>query len=158
MHSIVEIEGTVNNRPLTYLYDDMEGISQALTPACLIYGWQIINSPSECHFEITNLNKSLTKQAKYQFQMLNEFVKQWRRDYLLGLREHTMGSVQRLNQREARNIKTGDIVVMKDDCTNRSWWKLARVTELMTGRDGLVQAAKVQVYNSTPSSSTACTT
>ena len=35
---IVEIEGTVNNRPLTYLYDDMEGISQALTPARLIYG------------------------------------------------------------------------------------------------------------------------
>ena len=130
---IVEIEGTVNNRPLTYLYDDMEGISQALTPARLIYGQQIINSPSECHFEITTLNKSLTKRAIYQFRMLNEFVKQWSREYLLGLCEHSMGSVQRLNQRGGRNIKTGDIVVMKDDCTHQSWWKLARVIELMTG-------------------------
>ena len=96
----------------------MEGISQALTPARLIYGRQIINSPSERHFEITTLNKSLTKRARHQFRMLNEFVKQWRREYLLGLREHSMGRVQRLNQRGRRNIKTGDIVVMKDDCTH----------------------------------------
>ena len=54
---IVEIESTVNNRPLTYLYDDIEGISQALTPARLIYGRQIINSPSERQFEITNVSK-----------------------------------------------------------------------------------------------------
>ena len=58
---IVEIEGTVNNGPLTYLYDDMEGISQALTPAHMMYGHQIINLPSECHFEITNTGKALTK-------------------------------------------------------------------------------------------------
>ena len=34
---IVEIEATLNNRPLTYVYDDAEGIDQPLTPTDLIY-------------------------------------------------------------------------------------------------------------------------
>ena len=35
---MVEIEATLNSRPLTYVYDDAEGIDQPLTPADLIYG------------------------------------------------------------------------------------------------------------------------
>ena len=35
---MIEIECTLNNRPLTYLYSDEEGVSQVLTPAHLIYG------------------------------------------------------------------------------------------------------------------------
>ena len=34
---VVEIEATLNNRPLTYIYDDEEGLSYPLTPADLIY-------------------------------------------------------------------------------------------------------------------------
>ena len=35
---LVEIEGTLNNRPLTYLYDEVEGISRSLTSADMICG------------------------------------------------------------------------------------------------------------------------
>ncbi len=38
---LVEVETTINNRPLTFFYDDQEGVSFALTPSHLIYGWQI---------------------------------------------------------------------------------------------------------------------
>ena len=34
---VIEIEATLNNRPLTYIYDDEEGLSYPLTPADLIY-------------------------------------------------------------------------------------------------------------------------
>ena len=44
---IVEIEGTLKNRPLTYVYDDAEGIDQPLTPANLIYGRKVAISPSD---------------------------------------------------------------------------------------------------------------
>ena len=37
-HVVNEIEATLNNRALTYLYDDSEGINQPLTPIDLIYG------------------------------------------------------------------------------------------------------------------------
>ena len=35
---LVEVECTLNDCPLNYLYDEIEGVSQPLTPADLIYG------------------------------------------------------------------------------------------------------------------------
>ena len=35
---LVEVESVINCRPLTYIYDDQEGISFALRPSHLIYG------------------------------------------------------------------------------------------------------------------------
>ena len=35
---LTEIEGLINARPLTYVYDDEESISYPLTPSDLIYG------------------------------------------------------------------------------------------------------------------------
>ena len=58
---MVEIESTINNRPLTYIYDDTEGINQPLTSADLIYGHRIATSPSNRQFEITSTAKTLTK-------------------------------------------------------------------------------------------------
>ena len=114
----------------TYLYDDTEGISGTLTPAHMMYDHQIINSPSERHFDITIVNRLLTKQAKYQFWVLNDYIRQWRREYLLGLREYSIGSTKK--QGRGRTIKT---VVLKEDCTHRSWWKLARVIDLRVEMD-----------------------
>ena len=42
---LVEIEATLNNRPLTYIYDDENGILYALTPADLLYGRCIPMTP-----------------------------------------------------------------------------------------------------------------
>ena len=44
-------------------------------------------------------------------------------------------------------IKTGDVVVLKEDCTARCLWKLAKITELIIGRDGRIRAAKVQLLS-----------
>ena len=62
-----EVEATLNNHPLTYLYDDTEGVSQALIPADLIYGHRLANTPSGSHFEAMSTAKTLTKRAKHQF-------------------------------------------------------------------------------------------
>jgi len=76
---------------------------------------------------------------------LNDFTRQWRREYLLGLREH--GNRSNQNQARCSVITQGDIAVLKDDLTHRSWWKLARVVELIAGRDGYPRAAKIIVLN-----------
>jgi len=88
----VEIEATLNNRPLTYIYDDTEGISRCLTPSDLIYGYRASNVPSERHFEVTSTSKSLTRKARYQFTLLSEIACQWKRDYLLSIREMATAS------------------------------------------------------------------
>ena len=43
---LVEIEGVINARPITYVYDDQESISYALTPSDLIYGRRITANPN----------------------------------------------------------------------------------------------------------------
>ena len=63
---LVEIESTLNNRPLTYLYGDEECPSQAVTPADLIYGHKIAETATNQQYETVSTAKSLTKRARHQ--------------------------------------------------------------------------------------------
>ena len=80
---IVEIESIVNARPLCYLYDDCEGASYALTASHLINGRNISMLPSNRHFEIVSTHKLLTKRAKHQRKVPDQFTRRWKTDYLL---------------------------------------------------------------------------
>ena len=82
---LVEIESTLNNRPPTYLYSDEECPSQAVTPADLIYGCKISRTASNQQYEVVSTAKSLTTRAKHQLRVLNTFMNQWQKDYLLSL-------------------------------------------------------------------------
>ena len=57
---LVEVEGIVNARPLTYLYEDLDGINFALTPSHLINGRRLQNTPISSHSEIASTHESLT--------------------------------------------------------------------------------------------------
>ena len=80
---LIEVEATLNNRPLTYMYDDENGISYPLTPASLIYGRRISHATNEAHTDVTSTACALTKRAKYHYNLLNQFNKQWSKEYLL---------------------------------------------------------------------------
>jgi hypothetical protein len=113
---MVEIESTLNSRPLTYIYDEQEGVSYPLTPSCLICGRRITTTPSDSHFEIACTNKTLTKRAKYQNRILKNFTDQWKKGYLISIRE---ASRSETNRKES--IEVGDVVILKDGnqpCTN----------------------------------------
>ena len=55
---LIEIEGTLNNRPLTYVYDDEQEISYPLTPSSLIYGRTIATTVSDKQYEILSTNQA----------------------------------------------------------------------------------------------------
>ncbi|CAB4002459.1 Hypothetical predicted protein [Paramuricea clavata] len=78
---LIEIESTLNSHPITYIYDDEEGISYPLTPSCLLYGRRTTTTPNDSQFEIVSTNESLTRRAQHQKILLKEFTKQWRREY-----------------------------------------------------------------------------
>ena len=138
---LVEIETTLNNRPLTFVYDDEQGISYALTPSHLIYGRQISSTPNDKHYEIVSTNQSLTKRAKYHQRVLNQFIKQWRTEYLLSLRESSKST----RPNSDVSIAVGDMVILRNDNTRRTFWKLAKVEKLLPSSDGIVRSAKVMV-------------
>ena len=49
---LIEVEPVINLRLITYLYDDQDGISCALSPSHLIYGTRVIAKRNEEIFEI----------------------------------------------------------------------------------------------------------
>ena len=144
---ITEVEGVINARPLTYVYDDRESISYPLTPSDLIYGRRITVSPNSQHHEILSTYNSLTKRLNHNRFLLGQFTRRWRNEYLTSLREQ---AAKGSNSGDANSkLKVGDIVILKDDSIQRAFWKLAKVETLLPGRDGTVRAAIVTVQRGT---------
>ena len=115
---LIEIEAVINARPITCVYDDEESVSYLLTPSQLINGRQITPMPNNEHFKIVSTHNILTKRAKHQRRVLQQFTCQWRREYLLSLRENaTCKSKSKSNR---ANISVGDIVLVKSDSTKRA--------------------------------------
>ena len=138
---LIEIEAIINCRPLTFVYDDSEGISYALTPSHLLYGHRLATTPSSTHYEVVSTNKTLTKRAKNHRQILSQLVNRWRKEYLLSLREYRGAQLKG----QGCSINIGDVVIIKDESVARNFWKLAKVIELLKGSDGVARAALINV-------------
>ena len=61
----------------------------------------------------------------------------------MGIREALSSTITS----EKPDIEVGDVVILKDDQTKHQFWKLARIEELIIGKDGNIRAAKVRVPN-----------
>ena len=104
---LVEIEATLNNRPLTYVYE--QGISYPLTPSAWIYGRTIAMTRNEKHFEVISTHESLTRREKHHSRLLNQVTKQSRDEYLVSLRE----SSKLTNGTNKNSVDVEDLVIMK---------------------------------------------
>ena len=89
---IVEIEGILNDRPLTYISSDVKD-PEPLTPAHLLYGRRIVSLPyhsvEEDELDDPDFGDEsvVTKRAKIQALMLKHFWTRRRLEYLTTLRE-----------------------------------------------------------------------
>ena len=128
-----------------YIYDDEESISHPLTPSHLISGHRISAMPNDEYFEIMSTHNTLTRRQQHHKQLLQQFSKQWKREYLLSLREN---STARSVGGNRNAITVSDIVILKNDSTSRAFWKLGKVEQLIPGKDGKVRAAIVKVSSS----------
>lgn len=76
----------------------------------------------------------IVRRAKHRTVLINQFVKRWREDYLLSLRErHTFYGSKKIS------VKVGDVVLIHHDQKTKLYWPLGVVTELHPGKDGLVR-------------------
>ena len=134
---LIEIEGVLNSRPLTYVYDELT--ESPLTPSCLVIGRRLIEQPTTWNDEaMASTVKSLGKRARYLEKILNHFRGRWK-EYLTGIREY-----QKLKIKQPqRVIDVGDIVHIHQDTTPRLRWRMGKVTKLYPGNDGLVRSAEV---------------
>ncbi|XP_044180979.1 uncharacterized protein LOC122962128 [Acropora millepora] len=77
---------------------------------------------------------------------MKTFWTQWRREYLLNLREFHRQSLKGPLARKDSSIKIGDVVLIQENLP-RSRWRLALVEKLIEGRDGCCRAAQVKLAN-----------
>ena len=140
---LVEMEATINNCPITSIYDDENALSYTLTPSKLIYGRQLVNFVNGRQFELSSTHSTLSKRANHHIHMLGQFAKQWSKEYLLGLQEYHLKFKVRKNTQKV--LSNSDVVLMKKDSTACCRWRPAEVRELKPSRDGTVRAAKIQV-------------
>ena len=140
---VTEIEAVINDRPLTHVSSSIDDL-EPLTPSHLLYGRKMTSLPHHTHLpddEMTQIQSdqtTLTNRAKQQSDIIEQFWRRWKSEYLTALREFhtTTGSNE-------KRIRVGDVVQIYDEGP-RIRWKLAVVLELMTGNDGSVRAAKIK--------------
>ena len=132
---LLDVETTVNNRPLSYVEEDVE--MPILTPNVMAFGLPN-HIPEEDVSEIDD--KDLRKRAKYLKKCKDDIWRRWREEYLRGLRER-----HNLAHPEQKNVlSVGDVMLIKGEEKNRSKWKMGIVTSLITGRDGEVRGATLR--------------
>ena len=141
--NIVEIEGILNDRPLTYISSDIKD-PEPLTPAHLLYGRRIVPLPyhntekDEVDDPDYEDECAVIRRAKVQALMLKNFWTRWRSEYLTSLREFHKTTGNNIQQ-----VKAGDIVLVHDD-TPRFNWKYAVIESVIRGNDRLIRAVNIR--------------
>ena len=131
---VVEIEGMMNDRLLTYVHSDLQD-PQPLTPANLLYGRRLQQAPHPLNDPEKLIDPSfvdgthLRKRVDKLTLLIEHFTFQWKREYLTSLLEFC-----KLSKQNSQLIGVGDIVTVHKDNKLRLRWKLAKVEDLIKGK------------------------
>lgn len=132
-----QIEGILNSRPLTPLSTDPEDLN-ALTPAHLLIGNPITFQPQ---YDLVDVNINRLDRWQQIQHMQQGIWKRWHKDYLNELQQRKKWN------KERPNLKTGDMVVLKDDNLPPTLWLLGRITEVHQGSDNKVRNVLIKTKN-----------
>ena len=135
---VLDVEVTLNNRPLNYLEDDVE--FSVLTPSSMLNVNPYLMPEMKPH-QIEEMD--LRKRAKFLHKCKQAVWKRWAREYVRGLRERHRQEIGK----QASHRKIGEVVIAWDEDRNRNKWKLGIVSELIEGKDNIIRGAQVRTAN-----------
>ena len=136
---LTQIESCLNSRPLAPLQWDEDGI-EALTPGHFLIGKPLesIPDPAFSYHTLSLLRRWHLCQA-----LIHHFWQRWSAEYVSSLRRFTKW------HHPTRNIQVGDIVVLQEDNMVPTKWPLAKITQVHTGKDGLVRVVTIKTATGT---------
>ena len=154
LHTILtEAEAIVNTRPLLYVTPDEQ--HPTLSPADFLQSHTSLGLPSppsddqDPDFQPSTTRSTtatdLLNAWKKGQKLLNSFWATWKVAYLTSLRETHRARLTRPSATVPPPC-IGDVVQVHDQ-TSRGSWKLGRITDLTTSRDGQIRSAQVQLAN-----------
>ena len=146
---LVEIEARVNNRPLTYVNENINE-PEALTPSHLLTGDRIEPVPpapfhglrEDPDFRLnpeTPTVEGLNERFRKHTKLLMRWNKVWRDDYLTSLREYFYGADK---PSSSNPLKPGDVVLVERE-GSRADWPLGRVVSIHPDDNGALRLVKV---------------
>ena len=139
---LIEIEGVLNSRPLTYVYDELD--EQPLTLSSLFIGRRLLDPVELRDIDVLILSKpALLKRDQNLRTLLKHFWSRWKWEYLTSLWEFHRNKTGE----DLHVIRVGDIVYWQEDKVQRQQWNMAKVEKLLPGKDGIVRAAVVRTID-----------
>ncbi|GFU20322.1 integrase catalytic domain-containing protein [Trichonephila clavipes] len=131
---ICECEFLINSRPLTYISENPQELIP-LTPAMFL----IENRCSDTT-DIDELNsRDLRKRMKYRIKL---FRQRFRKEYLSEL-------IQKQNDNRVREPRIGEMVLIGNGNKKRLSWPIAKIIELIPGRDGEIRTVRLKTQHGT---------
>lgn len=125
---LTEVEGALNNRPLTYVYGEPDE-PLPLTPA------DIIGGKLQLHDFIGKQQGSDIEDAwRSRCRVTQEWWARWRREYLKEL-----GATVQAKAASNKQLSEGDVVIIEDKGP-RTFWKMCRIEKTYPGSDGTIRS------------------
>ena len=133
--AVVEVEGILNSRPLTYCSRDPND-EHVLTPNHFLHG-QMGGQLAP------RVIDDLAFNPRNRWRFIQDLIsKCWRR-----LMKEYLSTLNTRNKwvEEKRNIAPGEVVLMVDPSNPRGHWPLGRIQETFPGPDGKVRVVRVRI-------------
>lgn len=137
---LIEVEAILNSRPLAPRSDDPND-GEALTPAHLLIGSSLLALPEE---NMDNYKKvNYLKRWQLVTFLKQQFWRLWVRDYVLNLQQKAKWF------KSSTNIQEGALVIVYEDNIPPQQWVLARIVNIIPGRDGKVRVVDLKTPRGT---------
>lgn len=132
---LCEIEAILNSRPLTPLSNDPNDLTY-LSPGHFLVGTALNSIPSRDLHDVSE--NRLTRWQRIE-QVRQHFWRRWSVEYLSSLQERSKWKTNK-----GRQLRPGQLVLIKQQGLAPLQWALARVQEVHPGTDGVPRVATVR--------------
>ena len=133
---LFEVEASINSRPLTYVEED----SNPLTPSHFLLGRSSPLSSVHTDFVPKSERDFLLMKEEHSV-FLDSFWTTWSEKYIRSL--PSLG-----NGKSKMDLKVGSVVLIREEGLPRLKWPLAKVSDIIRSKDGLIRAVKLKTEKS----------
>ena len=133
----------MNDRPLTYIYSEIDSQYKALSPSMLLTGHNL-NEPPHLQLSKPKDAQEMELTQKYLFleSVKQSFWKKWQSEYLKALFEKHV--TQQKCQQQAKVPKIGEVVLIDGDKRPRRSWKMGKIIDVKVGRGQQIRECTVK--------------
>ena len=132
--AVVEVEGILNARPLTYCSSDPND-EHVLTPNHFLHGQM---GGQRAPRVVDDIAFNPRNRWRFVQDLISKCWRRWMKEFLSTLNTRNKWVDQK------RNVAPGDVVLLVDPSNPRGKWPLGRIQEAFKGPDGYVRVVRVK--------------